>query len=97
MNHITASDVDPSRPYMSQPPSRCTNAQSVHAMQVHVATPCYPEGPLLGRSGPDLRLLFPYEALVLAQHRPRGGIGALLEQGPCCSRVCCSWLCPLQP
>ena len=81
-NHITASDVDPSRPYMSQPPSRFTNGQSVHAMQVHVATPCCPEGPLLGCSGPDLRLLLLCGALGLAQQRPWRGVGPLLEQGP---------------
>ena len=60
-------------------------------------TVCNAAATLLGRCGPDLGLLLLYEALILAQDRPRGGIGSLLEQGSSGSGVRGPRLCPLQP
>ena len=56
-----------------------------------------PEDGLLGDCRADLRLLLLDETLVLAQHGARGGVGALLEQGPRGCGVCGPGLRALQP
>ena len=63
----------------------------------YLSAPTALEDRLLGNCRANLRLLLLDEALVLAQHRARGGVGALLEQGPRGCGVCSPGLRALQP
>ena len=72
-------------------------ALSSSSSLLHLSMPIATESRSLGDRGADLRLLLLDEALVLAQHRARGGVGALLEQGPRGCGVCGPGLRALQP